>query len=184
MAAEEAAGSEVEGAGGSSPFDPSRRAFGKGGEYMIQVDLSRCTGCGACVDVCPMGAIYIVDGHAEVDETLCNLCEACISACPKEALSSVPEVVSTPEADRLPQVQPDKVIQLPPVRTEVTPWHQKVLPAVGVVVSYAGREILPRVVDSLVSALGPQDASENGQKAGGQGAGGGRRARRRRRGKS
>lgn len=151
---------------------------------MIRVDLTRCTGCGTCVDVCPTGAIYIVDSHAEVDEALCTLCEACISACPEDALSSTREAVSAPKADRLPQVQPEKVIQLPPVQTQAVPLHRKILPTVGAVVSVAGREILPRVVDSIVSALETQKASESSQESGGREAGGGRRARRRRRGKS
>ncbi len=166
-----------------TPLWPLPQAVGEGGEEVIQVDLSKCTGCGMCVDVCPTGAIYIADGRAEIDETLCHACEACISACPEGALSSVPEAVFTPASERLPQVQPEKVIQLPPVRTEVVPWHRKVLPAIGAVVSFAGREILPRVVDSFVSTLEARGTPDSGRKAGGRGAGGGRRARRRRRGK-
>ena len=151
---------------------------------MIQVDLSKCTGCGVCVDVCPTGAIYIVDGHAQIDETLCHPCEACIPACPEEALSSMPETVSAPAPERLPEVRPDKVILLPLAETEVAPWHRRVLPALGAVASFTGREILPRVVDSIVSALGTQETSGSSRRAEGRKAEGGRRARRRRRGKS
>jgi NAD-dependent dihydropyrimidine dehydrogenase PreA subunit len=149
---------------------------------VIQVDFSKCTGCGVCVDVCPTAAIYIVDGQAQIDETLCHPCTVCIPACPEEALSSMPETVSTPE--RLPEVQPEKVIQLPPAQADVTPWHRQVLPALGAVASFAGREILPHVVDSIVSALGAQGVSESSPRAKGRKAEGGRRARRRRRGKS
>ena len=31
---------------------------------MITIDLARCNGCGACVEVCPEGALYLVDDKA------------------------------------------------------------------------------------------------------------------------
>lgn len=45
----------------NSPFCPARRSCPKtaivpnGGSYMVQEE--KCTGCGACIRVCPMGAI-------------------------------------------------------------------------------------------------------------------------------
>ena len=56
---------------------------------MIEIRTERCTGCTACVEVCPVGALYLVDGKAAVDETLCRECDACISACPAEAILHV-----------------------------------------------------------------------------------------------
>ena len=35
------------------------------------VDSDRCMGCGACVEVCPAGAIALVEGKARVDEETC-----------------------------------------------------------------------------------------------------------------
>lgn len=51
---------------------------------VINIDL--CTGCGQCIDVCPVDAISIVNRKAIIDESRCNGCHACVSACPKSAI--------------------------------------------------------------------------------------------------
>ncbi|MCK5706826.1 MAG: 4Fe-4S binding protein [Candidatus Aureabacteria bacterium] len=50
------------------------------------VDSSKCTGCGACVGVCPVEAITIENGKAVIND-LCIDCGACVGACPVEAIS-------------------------------------------------------------------------------------------------
>ena len=50
------------------------------------VDKDECTGCGACEDVCPSGAITVND-VAEVNAEECTDCEACVDECPIEAIS-------------------------------------------------------------------------------------------------
>lgn len=52
----------------------------------VVVDQSKCTGCGSCVSVCPVEALSIVNGKAEVAESCVDCC-ACISECPVEAIS-------------------------------------------------------------------------------------------------
>lgn len=51
------------------------------------VDPDKCDGCGACVDVCPMEAIEIVDDKAIIDEDECGDCGACVDECPTEAIT-------------------------------------------------------------------------------------------------
>jgi Fe-S-cluster-containing hydrogenase component 2 len=65
----------------------------------VWIDVARCTGCGACVEVCPVGAIALVDGKASVDEEACTGCEACVDACPEGAIQPVVqgELVPIPE---------------------------------------------------------------------------------------
>jgi Fe-S-cluster-containing hydrogenase component 2 len=65
----------------------------------VWVDAARCTGCGACVEVCPVGAIALVGGKARVDEEACTGCEACVDACPEGAIQPVAqgELIPVPE---------------------------------------------------------------------------------------
>jgi len=42
---------------------------------------SLCMGCGACVPVCPQGAISMNDGHAVTDRERCLACGACVEIC-------------------------------------------------------------------------------------------------------
>jgi ferredoxin len=51
------------------------------------IDRNLCTGCGQCVDTCPVEAISLVDDIAVVDPELCVDCGQCIDACPVEAIS-------------------------------------------------------------------------------------------------
>ena len=48
-----------------------------------------CTHCGACVSVCPVGALRIEDGEVRYDWAKCKMCDACIHACPH---SSCPRI--------------------------------------------------------------------------------------------
>lgn len=50
------------------------------------VDREECTGCGACVDACPVEAIKLDDGIAVVDEDTCTECGLCEDACPVGAI--------------------------------------------------------------------------------------------------
>jgi len=51
----------------------------------VEIDKDKCTGCGACTDVCPVDAITIED-FAVVDEETCIDCGVCVSECPVEAI--------------------------------------------------------------------------------------------------
>lgn len=46
----------------------------------------KCTGCRACVEVCPVKAIILKDGKAELNKTLCIGCSSCIAACKYNAI--------------------------------------------------------------------------------------------------
>lgn len=51
----------------------------------IEAETEKCTGCGACTWVCPMGNIKIEDGKAKIGDD-CATCLACFHWCPQEAI--------------------------------------------------------------------------------------------------
>lgn len=52
----------------------------------MKIDDDRCSGCGLCVQDCPLGAIRLKDRKPVVLEA-CTHCAACVQNCPEEALS-------------------------------------------------------------------------------------------------
>ncbi len=52
-------------------------------EHSLRV--SRCTGCGRCVEACPRGALSRSGQRWSVDPAKCEFCRACVDACPTGA---------------------------------------------------------------------------------------------------
>ena len=52
-----------------------------------QVDRDLCTGCGSCVEACPVDAIRLEADTAVLDAETCTECGVCVSECPVEAIS-------------------------------------------------------------------------------------------------
>ena len=50
------------------------------------VDKDKCTACEACVSTCPVEAIAIKGGKAEVSDA-CVDCGQCVDACPVNAIA-------------------------------------------------------------------------------------------------
>ncbi len=55
----------------------------------VKVNRFKCGYCGACVSVCPSGALELIETWIEVDKT-CTDCGICAGICPVGALE-VPE---------------------------------------------------------------------------------------------
>jgi len=51
-----------------------------------KVDKEKCTGCGICVDACPVEAIKIENDKAVISDD-CTECGACENECPNNAIS-------------------------------------------------------------------------------------------------
>jgi ferredoxin len=57
-------------------------------EKNITNDVDRCIDCGACIALCPTGAISFTDDWSvEVEGDKCIRCGACVEACPRRSLS-------------------------------------------------------------------------------------------------
>jgi ferredoxin len=158
---------------------------------VIYVSDALCTGCGVCVDVCPNGAMQIINNLACIDQSLCQECESCLEVCPQGAIVQVQDPVETENqiparpvaesASRAIEIAP--TVAPPQVSGGIRPWVEMAL-------GFFGREIVPRVVDALadrdrqpsaIRAAQPDDSPQT-RRGGGRG-GGGRGKRRRRRGR-
>ena len=53
----------------------------------IVVNRRLCCGCEECVAVCPVGAIAMPGGRAQIDGEQCLCCAACVRECPQMAIT-------------------------------------------------------------------------------------------------
>lgn len=53
----------------------------------MKVDKSKCLGCGACASMCPVNAIEIKGGKAEINKKKCIKCGTCMQICPVGAIT-------------------------------------------------------------------------------------------------
>jgi len=121
---------------------------------VIIIDVERCTGSGACIEVCPTGAIYLVDNRATVDQSLCSECEACIAACPTEAITlATLERSSATEPVRATVRRPEPTSIQVRTQTIPVPLRARVLPVIGAGLVWVGREIVPLLADLLLDTL-------------------------------
>jgi NAD-dependent dihydropyrimidine dehydrogenase PreA subunit len=121
---------------------------------MVVVDHALCGGCGVCVDECPTKAIALIDGIVVVNADSCDGCGDCIEVCPNKALAWIPEPVL--EAGSGPSSlavirSPAEVIH---VRTaKPVPWRRTLFPVVGGALSWAARELVPRLAPLALDVL-------------------------------
>ncbi len=64
----------------------------------LRLDEKSCTGCGACVDTCPFGALVLEGDLVRILDS-CTDCGACVSSCPSEALILDRPKAAGPAAD-------------------------------------------------------------------------------------
>jgi NAD-dependent dihydropyrimidine dehydrogenase PreA subunit len=117
---------------------------------MIIIDSGRCTGCGACVEHCLQDAIRLVDGLAGIDQSKCATCGACLDACPEQAISSVDE----------PEIEAQSAAVGVHGQQTLAP-HQglAVLPWLGAALTFAAREVFPRLLDVALDAWDRRSAA-------------------------
>jgi len=66
--------------------------------YIPEIDLDKCNGCGKCIDACPVEAMVLVNAGdpvkkkrrlAKLDDTMCLGCGVCVPSCPTDAIRLV-----------------------------------------------------------------------------------------------
>ncbi len=56
--------------------------------WNVSVDTEKCTGCGECVDVCPVEVYEIQDSKSvAINEEECLGCESCVEVCEASAIA-------------------------------------------------------------------------------------------------
>ena len=63
--------------------------MGRVPDHVFEVDEDKCFGCGACIALCPVNVLDLVDRMILVNEKKCTHCELCIPSCPVSALDIV-----------------------------------------------------------------------------------------------
>jgi len=53
----------------------------------VTIDKGKCTGCGTCVDTCPVEALKLENDKAVVDADTCIDCGTCVDDCPEGAIT-------------------------------------------------------------------------------------------------
>jgi len=67
-------------------------------EWVVSTNLARCRDCYSCVRACPVKAVRVQDGQAQVVPELCIACGSCVRACPQQAKSVREDLQAVKEA--------------------------------------------------------------------------------------
>jgi NAD-dependent dihydropyrimidine dehydrogenase PreA subunit len=121
---------------------------------VIQVNQEVCNGCGVCIDSCPVEAIRLVGQQAVITDVLCTQCEACISACSNGAITALSIPIRSIPIAALPAAESRMVPAPTQTALPETATPTRILtPLAGAALAFLGKEIAPRLVDVLVTAL-------------------------------
>ena len=89
-----------------------------------EIDSDECTGCGLCVQACPVFTLDIKDGKAFVDlGEMCIECGHCGAVCPVDAIVQKKAAVAPDlTVGERPAVSPDVLMQLLRERASASGW--------------------------------------------------------------
>ncbi len=88
---------DVEAPNGHIFLDPAFDRRKEVGILIPEVDMSLCTHCGICAEVCQYNAIAVIGTKTLVFPELCHGCGSCTTACPEQAISERLDVMGVLE---------------------------------------------------------------------------------------
>ncbi len=127
---------------------------------MYRIDDNLCTGCGACVQDCPEGAIALVNSHASIAGERCTMCGACAQTCANGAIQWTDVVMPATIAGEVAAPQDARSSRAPVLGLTPSGAQGKTLPAtsmtrdkqsglwpmLGGALVWASRELLPEIL--------------------------------------
>jgi NAD-dependent dihydropyrimidine dehydrogenase PreA subunit len=119
---------------------------------MVTINYADCNGCGLCVDECPTGALILQNNHAFIDQDICQECHSCIEACPQGAILVEERQPVSGDVIRMPAV-PEPALSTLAEPAEPLLLREMLFPAIGSLLLWTGRELVPRLADMALAAL-------------------------------
>ncbi|MEW6717474.1 MAG: 4Fe-4S binding protein [Chloroflexota bacterium] len=119
---------------------------------MIYINDTMCNGCGDCVDVCPTGALILYNHRAFIHQELCEGCEVCIDVCPQGAIltgEALPVSQEVIQVSQTPAVNSTSLVD----GVKRVSVRDMALPAIGSILLWTGRELIPRLADIALEYL-------------------------------
>lgn len=97
---------------------------------IIQIDETKCNGCGACATACHEGAIGMVDGKAKLlRDDYCDGLGDCLPACPMEAITFVEREAAAYDEKAVlankqtpPAAHSSRLPQAPKIASQLNQW--------------------------------------------------------------
>ena len=59
------------------------------GAGRIKIDVTKCDGCGQCMEFCPVEAVIMEGDVPVIDGDRCTECGVCVDKCPQNAVELV-----------------------------------------------------------------------------------------------
>ena len=119
---------------------------------MVTINDAKCNGCGICVDGCPTGALILQNNHAFIHKELCQECHDCVDVCPHGAILVGAKYPAAEDVIRIP-VNPEPALETLAEPAEQMPLREVLLPTIGSVLLWTGRELAPRLAVLALAAL-------------------------------
>lgn len=136
----------------------------------VKIDESKCTGCGICVQACPVEAIT-VEHVAKINAEICRGCGSCVAECPNEAIFSEGMKTASPS-----RVNHTPSSHISATRVPAAPSGPRVFNHQSFFQQVVGRGgLLNQILDIFKSSAGQGSGRGRGH-GGGRGRGKGRRA--------